>query len=205
MLNYSVSKQTQADETTSSVKMYMEAGIHENCNLTSIRVEKSPNGNNFIAFEFVNEHGYTVTHTEWEPKGDDPLKVEQKAAKLIERIKQIVTKFVPEDAFVFEAKSFEDFCKKTKFLLEKYNFNTKKVRIKVIYNDKGFTTLPAYAKFQFIESMDIAKEASKIRILSIDTMVRPQVESNKPNVSFAATTPIVTKHEDPFADMNSPF
>jgi hypothetical protein len=201
-MNYKVTAQTPSDGTISLDKpMYMEAGIHENCKLDRVEVGVSINGNNFMAFYFSDEQGQIVSHTEWEPKGDDPLKVESKTNNLIERIKQIATKFMPVDAFIFEAKDFVDFCKKTKFLLDKYGFVNKLVRIKVIYNSKGFTSLPGYAKFQFIESMSILKELSKIRILSIDALVRPQTDWKKPDAT--ETKP---KVDDPFASSeDSPF
>ena len=53
---------------------------------------------------------------------------------------------------------------------------TKKIRIKVVYNKSGYTTLPNYAQYTFVESMDIPTDKSKIRILSIDTMERPQAD-----------------------------
>ena len=50
---------------------YIDVGIHDNVELTEIKVDTSPNGNNFMAFTFTAEDGRTLTKTEWEPTGNE--------------------------------------------------------------------------------------------------------------------------------------
>jgi hypothetical protein len=54
---------------------------------------------------------------------------------------------------------------------------TIKVRLKTVYNDRGYVTTPRASKFQFIEKMDVEK--SKIRIITgIDLIVRPEIKAD---------------------------
>ena len=48
------------------------------------------------------------------------------------------------------------------------------LRVKIVYNNKGYTTLPNYCKFTFIEPMNLPEgQVSKITELNIDVFVRP--------------------------------
>jgi hypothetical protein len=161
---------------------FMPVGIHDNCELVSVRTDKSKNGNNFIEFKFKNDLGEELAHTEWEPTDKDPIALEEKQVKQIKRIKQIVTKFVNESEYVVDAPDFSTFALKTINVLGN-KYLGKKVRLKVVYNYQNFTSLPSYAKYQFIESMDVLKEKSKIKILALDKMIRtmPAFEDGSSN------------------------
>ena len=50
------------------------------------------------------------------------------------------------------------------------------LKVKIVYNNKGYTTLPTYCKFTFIEPMNLPEgQKSKITELNIDLFVRPVV------------------------------
>ena len=59
------------------------------------------------------------------------------------------------------------------------------LRIKVVYNNSGYTTLPKYAKYRFIEPMTIVdKNESVIVKLNIDQFEKPVIadfEQSNPN------------------------
>ena len=58
------------DENIQSEKRavnYVDVGIHENMELTEIKVSTSPKGNNFLAFTFTDPDGRVLTKTEWQP------------------------------------------------------------------------------------------------------------------------------------------
>jgi hypothetical protein len=136
--------------------------------------KQTENGNKFLAFYFKNSAGETVSRTEWEVKKTDRITQEQYESKIvnqISRIKQIVTKYIPEEQYNSDVNTFEDFCKKTIELLGDKHKDVK-IRIKVVYDSNGYTTLPNYSKYQFIESMDISSDSSKIKVLNIDQMER---------------------------------
>lgn len=157
---------------------YLDVGIHENVELTNVEYKQSDEGNEFMVFTFEKE-GKNVSLTEWRPKDDDPKKLADKTTNQIKRVKHIVTKFVPEEQYEFNANSFKDFCEKTISILgDKYK--GKKVRIKVVYNYNNYTTLPNYVPF--IEQMEVKKEESKIEVLSIDKMVKDKAD-NEPKTT----------------------
>ena len=156
---------------------YLAAGIHDNVVLESIRVDKSLNGNNFIEFKFIAKDGKFMTHTEWEPSKSDNMSdedLQRKCDNQFARIDQILECYYPnpEDR-VFNGESFNNADKS--ILL----------RIKVVYNNSGYTTLPKYAKYRFIEPMTIVdKNESVIVKLNIDQFEKPVIadfEQSNPN------------------------
>ncbi len=147
---------------------FIEPGIHENVELVSIEYKLSPNNNPFIVFTFEKD-GKKLTHTEYEPKDRDGNILEDKKMNQTIRFKHIATKYISEEVFDIEKNTFEEYCQEIIRLL-KGKFEGKKMRIKVIYSPKNFTSLPKYVPF--IESMDIPKEKSRLEISSIDKMVK---------------------------------
>jgi len=182
---------------------FIDVGIHENVKLTNVEYKESTEGNKFMVFTFEKE-GKTLPHTEWEPKDPDPVKLKNKKANQMKRVKHIVTKFIPEEAYVFKAEDFKSFCENTIKLLDD-KFNNKLVRIKVVYSNNNYTSLPNYVPF--IESMDVPKEKSKLEIISIDKMKRDRVD-NEPKVEsnpFAGTESNDTQSETTGGTEGLPF
>jgi hypothetical protein len=178
----------EIDSEVSNIN-YMDPGIHENCEMLRIVVDTSPNGNHFIAFYFENEDGKSFSHTEWEPKETDPVKLENKTNNLAKRIKHIATKYVSKEVIEnITATDFESMCKEiVKAIGDK--FKGVKVRLKVTYNNKNFTSFPNYVPF--MENMTIAK--TKLNIRSIDKMVKdaPDKEATPTTNPFEPTVPPV--------------
>lgn len=181
---YSVTKELEINSNLNSTT-YIDAGIHENLLLVDVVYDTSDKGNEFLAFYFENASGDKLSHTEWPVnpiKPFDTMTSEEREAFLEKidnqkrRIGQIVTTFVSRDKYEFQVNSFKEYAENIINIL-KGSLRTVPVRVKVVYNKKNFTTLPNYWKYIFIEPMTIAKENSKIRILSIDNMVKA-----KPNV-----------------------
>jgi hypothetical protein len=181
---YNVNKEINSE---GSKLNYLDVGIHENVELTNVEYKQSEEGNEFMVFTFDKE-GKNVTQTEWKPKDDDPKKLSDKTVNQIKRVKHIVTKFIPEEQYEFNASSFKEFCEKTISLLGTKH-KGKKVRIKVVYNYNNYTTLPNYVPF--IEKMEVPKEESKIEILSIDKMTKDKADSEP----LAQTNPFDTPSE----------
>ena len=174
---------------------YLEAGIHDNCSLDRAEYGKSERGNEFLAFYFKDPNGSIVSKTEWPVRMPEPLSglspeqytqddskekdmYESMSLNQMARIKHICVDsgYITNEAFVFEATTFQEFAETVVKLLEAVDAKDKKVRIKVVYDRNNFTSLPSYTRYVWIESMDIAKEDSKIRILSIDKMQRTQAD-----------------------------
>jgi hypothetical protein len=170
---YKVDKSVNSEARTTN---FLDVGIHENVELTNVRYDVSPNaGNEFIAFTFEMD-GKTLIHTEYQPKDEDPEKLENKKANQIKRIKHIVTKYISEDLFVINAQNFKEFCESTIRLLGT-SYVGVKVRLKVVYSFNNYTSLPNYVPF--IEKMDVPKEKSGLEILSIDKMTKTQPDTER--------------------------
>lgn len=173
---------------------YIPAGIHENVTLKSVRIDKSPNGNTFIEFTF-DKDGATLTHTEWEPTLGGPTttqeQLEKKADNIVSRIMQIMYCFYSEEDAVFEGDTFKSFIDWVAYKLSSVD-KTKNLRVKVVYNNKGYTALPSYAKYTFIEPQELPEGVkSSITELGIDVFTRPVIAD--------VETPVA--NADPFADM----
>lgn len=173
-------------------KNFIEAGIHENIKLDGVRAEKSQNGSNFIEFKFSNEFGSSFTHTEWEstPRPTDTQEqIDSRNNNQLSRILQLMLVYVSREELlsgVGQLNGFESMSQWVKTTLDRTNQGNK-MRIKVVYNDRGFTTLPKYAKYTFIESMNVPVTDTKIKKLGIDLFDRPIVVADKE--SMLVTSP----------------
>ena len=171
---YKVDKNVKSEARATN---FLDVGIHEDVELVGVEYKVSPEGNNeFIVFHFEKD-GKKLSHTEWKPRDVDPDKLENKQANQIKRIKHIVTKYISEDVFVFEAADFKGFCDSTITLLGT-SYVGKQVRLKVVYSFNNYTSLPNYVPF--IEKMDTPVEKTKLEILSIDKMTKTQADVEKP-------------------------
>lgn len=189
---YSVTKDLNIKDN-SNYNTYLEAGIHEDVVLTDVKYGVTEKGFEYLTFTFENKQGDKGTHTEYQVFSDkqyeamlpeDRERFLEKIDNQKRRIGQIVTTFVTREQYEFQANDFKTYAENIINIL-KDSLNTVPVRIKFVYNNRGFTTLPSYWKYIFIEPMTITKEQSKIRILSIDKMKRdvPNIKS-QPNTEI---------------------
>lgn len=177
---------------------FLGAGIHENVEFAGVRNEKSANGNSFIEFKFIKD-GAALTQTEYEPTkfGDQTdAEFESKANKQVARILQILSPWYSKEQLSnFTADSFEVFAKWVADLMNAVD-KTKLVRLKVVYGQNGYTSLPKYAFYTFIEPMTIPTESSKISKLNIDSFERPIIGDKEQATKSSAevfTAPAVAK------------
>ena len=171
-------------ETVSGSK-YLEAGIHDDVKLVSARSAVSMNGNNFLEIKF-EKNGKELVHTEWEPTPSPNATEEQtqaKATNQVSRIMQILKCFYPAEMLTFTGASYMEFITWVVNLLNDADKN-KLLKVKVVYNTKGYTTLPNYAKFVFIEPMELPEgQESKIAELGIDVFTRPVIADKEVSVN----------------------
>ena len=185
---------------------YLEAGIHDNIKFTSVKTAVSPTGKNFIEFRFEKD-GKELVHTEWEPKErveDTEEQNQNKATNQVTRINRILRCFYPKEVLNFTGSSYKEFTNWVVAMLNAANKDTL-LKVKVVYNKDGYTTLPSYVKFAAIEPMNIpmgfyeeGKNESMIReITGIDLFVKPVV-SDKETVEV---NPLEVKQEAPSDDL----
>lgn len=160
------------------VSNYMVAGINENVTVNSVKVEKSPNGNDFLEIEFEKD-GRTVTMTQWQNKINSWIKTNEDLQNVdnqqFGRILQILKCFYKDEDLQLEVNSFVDMANWVKNKLEAVIPNKKLLRLKVVYNIKGYTTTSHNGTF--IEPMDVAE--SKVEKLSRDRFERPVIADNE--------------------------
>lgn len=171
---------------------YIPVGIQENVALKSAKVTTSPNGNLFLEITFEKD-GATLTQTEWKPTkfgnmSDEDL--QRKEDTQFSRMMQILLCFYKDEELIFNATSFEGWAEEVANYLNRAD-KSKLLRMKVVYNNKNYTTLPTYAKYTFIEPMSISKEESSIIELGIDKFTRSVIadqESDKDPLNVVEET-----------------
>lgn len=182
--NYSVDSTL---EVKPSGNTFIEPGIRENLELIKVSYGLTPNNSEFLSFYFTNENGDKFSHTEWPVrliKPFDSMSDQEKQSYLNaidsqkRKVGQIVTAFIPREKYSFVANTFKEFAENIIRILDERSKDAK-VRAKIVYNNKNFTTFPNSWKYTFIEPMSVNKEDSKIRLLNIDKVTRtvPDLES----------------------------
>ena len=167
---------------------FIPAGIHENVTLKSARVAESPTGLKFLEIVF-EKNGATLTQTEWKPikfEGMDDSALQKKEDTQFSRMMQILLCWYSDEQLVFNGTSFEEFSQ------EVVNY------LKIVYNDKGYTTLPSYARYTFIEPMVLPEgQTSSITELRIDNFTKPVVADTETPVANLISTSTSSDNADP--------
>lgn len=195
-----------AQEVSDFKSKYMPAGINENVTLDKVEVKVSPNGNKMFDITFVNEQGQTAVHTEWEPKMapwmKDKSDLERNQARQYKKMLQILLCFYTDEQINFEGDDFMGFANYIAMMLNAAD-KTKKLRLKLVYNKDGYTTLPTAVDDAFIEPMELGDgESYKVQINAKDVIVRPvtadkEVKNDNPfTTPEAATTAFENKTDD---------
>lgn len=203
MTLYKANSENKVTNSTS----FIDAKIAEPLTLNRIESKTSKNGNHFLAFYWKDQSGAEVSKTEWEPKDDNLEVLQQKADRLMARINHMLvdSEILQETEMNFEVNSFKELGDKLIALAITSGKNKDKaVRAKVVYDNSGFTTLPNYTTYPWIEPISLKKEESKIRILGIDQMerVKPDEKENTPANPFLENAPtpgVAIDENDPFA------
>lgn len=192
-----------AQEVSDFKSKYMNAGINENVTLDKVEVKVSPNGNKMFDITFVNEQGQTAVHTEWEPKMapwmKDKTDLERNQARQFKKMLQILLCFYKDEQINFEGEDFMSFANYIATMLNAAD-KTKKLRLKLVYNKDGYTTIPTAVDDTFIEPMDVTE--SNIKITAKDVVVRPVVADKETKNDNPFTTPEVATAA--FATSNDP-
>ena len=181
-----------AQEVSDFKSKYMNAGINENVTLDKVEAKVSPNGNKMFDITFVNEQGQTAVHTEWEPKMapwmKDKTDLERNQARQFKKMLQILLCFYKDEQINFEGEDFMSFANYIATMLNAAD-KTKKLRLKLVYNKDGYTTIPTAVDDTFIEPMDVTE--SNIKITAKDIVVRPVIADKE------------IKNDNPFTTMTA--
>lgn len=175
----------RANKIESNDIKLLGAGIHENVSFVAARTEKTPNGNSFLELKF-EKNGAVLTHTEWEPtafNGMSDADLQLKQDKQFKRLLQVLKCFYKPEMLVFNGSNFTEFANWVVNLLNNADKSIL-LRIKAIYNNKGYITLPAYAKYTFIEPMILPEgETSVVVQLNVDNFEKVIVADKEESVN----------------------
>lgn len=165
---------TNNEEFTSS---YIPVGINENITLKEVSVEKTPNGRDFIRIVFENEAGQTAELTEWKNEKNMWITTDEDLQKRdnqqFGRLLQIIDA-VKGGHNDFEGSSFIEMINWVKTCLNDGESNP--VRLKVVYDKKGFTKVSTLGIF--VEPMSVTE--SQIKLWKNDLLERPIVADREP-------------------------
>lgn len=182
-----------AQEVSDFKSKYMNAGINEGVSIDKVEVKVSPNGNKMFDITFINEQGQTAVHTEWEPKMapwmKDKSDLERNQARQFKKMLQILMCYYTDEQINFEGEDFMSFANYIATMLNAAD-KTKKLRLKLVYNKDGYTTIPTTVDDTFIEPMDVAE--SNIKITAKDIVVRPVIADKEVTVNNPFATPTMT-------------
>ena len=189
------STKTATTSNTEFTSSYMPVGINENITLKEVNVNKSPQGLDFLEIIFQNSEGQTVTMTEWKNtknmwiKTDEDL--QRRDNQQFGRILQVIDSAIGSHTD-FEGSSFVEMINWVKSQLDPATnpANMQQgLRLKVIYDKKGYTTVSKNGIF--IEPMNVAE--SQIKLWKNDLLERPvQADVEKPVDPLGTTTAPVT-------------
>lgn len=177
---------------------YMPVGINNDVMLKSVTVEKSPQGKDFLRVIFENGTGQTAEFTEWKNEKNMWIKTDEDLQNRdniqFGRILQLINSFTT--APDVELNSFTDMINWVKTTLDPFIPTNKKLRLKVIYDKKGYTQVSKYGTY--VEPMDVKE--SQIKLFKNDLLERPiKADEEKPVDPLAATmssTPVTEKKDD---------
>ena len=176
---------------------YMPVGINENVTLKEVNVNKTPQGRDFLEIIFENEQGQTATMTEWKNEKNMWIKTDEdlqnRDNQQFGRILQVIDAFCGKHGD-FEGSSFIEMINWVQNEFENaksYLTESTKLRLKVVYDKKGYTKVSSYGIF--VEPMSVAKEESQIKLWKNDLLERPvQADVEKPNDPLAGDSAPVT-------------
>ena len=177
---------------------YMPVGINNDVTLKSVTVEKSPQGKDFLRVTFENEAGQTAEFTEWKNEKNMWIKTDKDLQNRdniqFGRILQLINSFTT--APDVELNSFTDMINWVKATLDPFSPTNKKLRLKVIYDKKGYTQVSKYGTY--VEPMDV--KDSQIKLFKNDLLERPvKADEEKPADPLAIhtdSTPVTEKTDD---------
>lgn len=177
---------------------YMPVGINENVTLKDVTVEKSPTQKDFIRIVFENADGQTAEMTEWKNEKNMWIKTDEdlqnRDDQQFGRLLQILDA-VKGGHNDFEGSSFLEMITWVKDCLKDGNNNP--VRLKVVYDKKGFTKVSTLGVF--IESM--SNLGSQIKLWKNDLLERPvQADKEPENDPLASNSAPVTADSNTGAD-----
>lgn len=157
---------------------YMPVGINDNVFLKEVNVKKSPTGKDFLEIIFENSEGQTASMSEWKNEKGMYVKTDEDLQRAdnaqFGRLMQIIGCFYAEIEDT-TLNSFTDMINWVSSKLTPVIANKTKLRLKVVYDKKGYTTISKNGIF--VEPMTV--ESSQIKKFARDLFERPVQADNE--------------------------
>lgn len=186
---------TNNEDFTSS---YMPVGINDNCILKSVEIQTTTQGKKFLRITFEDDQQRTAEMSEFENTKGMYIKTDEDLQnannRQFGRLLQIVKCYFTEIPDV-ELNTFVDMINWIKSTLDPLIPTKKKLRLKVIYNKRGYSTVSSNGIF--VEPMDIKQ--TQIKLFKRDLLERPiKADEEKPADPLAMTnsTPVTENTDD---------
>ena len=161
------------------VSNYMKVGINDNVTLKEVNVNKTQNGRDFLEIVFSNENDQTAKMTFWKNEKNIWVKTDEelqhKDDQQFGQILQIIDSFYETRP---EAE-FNNFLEMINWVKEKLTpmIEAKKLlRIKVVYDNKGYTKVSTLGIF--VEPMTVTE--TQVKLFKKDLLERPVVADTEP-------------------------
>lgn len=157
---------------------YMPVGINDNVYLKEVNVRKSTSGKDFLEIVFENENGQTASMSEWKNEKGLYIKTDEDLQKAdnsqFGRLMQIINCYYAsiEDTTL---NSFLDMINWVSSKLVPMIATRKALRLKVVYDKKGYTTISRNGIF--VEPMTVEK--TQIKKFARDLFERPVQADNE--------------------------
>lgn len=161
------------------ISNYMKVGINDNVTLKEVNVNKTQNGRDFLEIVFSNENDQTAKMTFWKNEKNIWVKTDEelqhKDDQQFGQILQIIDSFYETRP---EAE-FNNFLEMINWVKEKLTpmIEAKKLlRIKVVYDNKGYTKVSTLGIF--VEPMTVTE--TQVKLFKKDLLERPVVADTEP-------------------------
>ena len=161
------------------VSNYMKVGINDNVTLKEVNVNKTQNGRDFLEVIFSNENDQTAKMTFWKNEKNMWVKTDEELQhrddQQFGQILQIIDSFYetrPEAEF----NNFLEMINWVKEKLTPMIESKKLLRIKVVYDSKGYTKVSTLGIF--VEPMTVTE--TQIKLFKKDLLERPVVADTEP-------------------------
>ena len=185
-----------------SSNKYMNAGINDNVTLKEVNVMKSPTGRDYLEIIFEDADGLIATLTEWKNEKNAWIttdkELQRRDNQQFGRMLQILKCYF-ETIEDVELNTFVDMITWIKSKLDTVISGKKLLRLKTIYDNKGFIRVSTYGIF--VEPMDV--EETQIVLTGRDKTTRPEikVDDEKSTDPLGNATPDNTIAEDKKDDL----
>ena len=156
------------------VSNYMPVGINDNVTLKEVNVNKTQNGRDFLEIVFENKDGQMAKMTFWKNEKNIWVKTDEdlqhKDDQQFGQIMQLIDSFY-ETRPEAEINSFLEMINWVKEKLTPMIDTKKDLRIKVVYDSKGYTKVSTLGIF--VEPMTVTE--TQIKLFKKDLLERPVV------------------------------